>query len=112
MKDAVQTQLSELGKHVRNARISDDSKQTTLWCVSKLPGLYADFCQTNDSRYGDEIARLVQGALDDLANGKTASKETMKLGASITERLRSLHEESGIPHLRLKSPRTPASRSR
>jgi hypothetical protein len=104
MKDAVQVQLTNLGNDVRQAAISDASKQTTLWCVSKLPILYAKFCQTYESRYGDEIARLVQGALDDLANSETASKETMKLGASITKRLRLLHEESGIPGLNLKLP--------
>jgi len=112
MKDPVQVQLARLGNDVRRAAISDASKQTTLWCVSKLPILYAKFCQTYESRYGDEISRLVQGALDDLADSKTASKETMKLGASITERLRFLHEESGIPVLKLKSARTSASRSR
>jgi hypothetical protein len=106
MKDAVQVQLTKLGNHVRDAAISDASKQTTLWCVSKLPVLYAKFCQTYESRYGDEISRLVQGALDDLANSKTASKETIKLGASIAERLRLLHEQSGIPVLNLKSSRT------
>jgi hypothetical protein len=112
MKDAVQVQLTKLGDQVRDAAISDASKQTTLWCVSKLPVLYAQFCQNYESRYGDEITRLVQGALDDLAYSNTASKETMKLGSSITERLRLLHEQSGIPVLNIKSSRTTSSRSR
>jgi len=112
MKDAVQVQLTKLGDQVRDAAISDDSKQTTLWCVSKLPVLYTQFCQNYESRYGDEITRLVQGALDDLAYSNTASKETMKLGASITERLRLLHEQSGIPVLNIKASRTTPSRSR
>jgi hypothetical protein len=110
MEDVVQVQLTKLGNHVQDAAISADSKQTTLWCVSKLPILYAKFCQTYESRYGDEITRLVQGALDDLANSKTACKETMKLGANITERLRLLHEQSGIPVLNLKSSRSAAGR--
>ena len=112
MRDVLQVQLAKLGDDVRRAAISDDSKQTTLWCVGQLPILYAKFCQTYESRYGEEITRLVQGALDDLASSKTASTETQKLGASITQRLRLLHEQSGIPGLNLKSPRTPAPRSR
>ena len=106
MKDPVQVQLARLGNDVRRAAISDASKQTTLWCVSKLPPLYAKFCQTYESRYGDEITRLVQVALNDLANSKTASKETQKLGVKITERLRLLHAQSGIPDLNIKSLRT------
>jgi len=106
MKDYIQAQLLELGNDVRKAAIPDASKQTTLWCVDKMPLLYAQFCQTNESRYGDELKRLVQGALDDLANGTTASGETQKLGASITERLRALHEREGIPSLNLRTPRT------
>jgi len=112
MKDPVQLQLAKLGSQVRAAAISDAGKQTTLWCVSKLPPLYAKFCETNESRYGDEITRLVQGALDDLTNSETSCQETVKLGASITERLRLLHEQSGIPVLNLKSLRTSPSRSR
>jgi hypothetical protein len=112
MKDAVQVQLAKLGNEVRDAAIPDASKRTTLWCVGKLPVLYAKFRETYESRYGEEITRLVQAALDDLANSKIACKETMKLRTSITECLRLLHEQSGIPVLNIKSSGTSASGSR
>src|SRR5437868_2350443 len=65
-----------------------------LWCVAKLPTLYAKYRLTYESRYGEEITRLVQGALNDLVNSQTASTETQKLAASISKRLQLLHEQS------------------
>jgi len=112
MENALQVQLAKLDDAVRAAAISDASKQTTLWCVGKLPTLYAQFRLTCESRYGDEITRLVEGALDDLVNSKTACAETQKLATNITERLRRLHEQSGIPGLNFKPPRTSPPRSR
>jgi hypothetical protein len=95
-----------------NERCGPGSTDETRGSGPGCGHLYAQFCQNYESRYGDEITRLVQGALDDLAYSNTASKETMKLGSSITERLRLLHEQSGIPVLNIKSSRTTSSRSR
>src|SRR5262249_8451847 len=111
MEKAIQDQLSELGDEVRAAAIPDASKRTTLWCVDKLPSLYSQFCLTYESRYGEEISRLVQGALNEL-NSKTAGKAEQQLAASLTKRLRLLHERSGIPELNLKMPRSLPPRSR
>jgi hypothetical protein len=102
MEHAIQIQLVALGDEIRSARIPNASKQTALWCVDKLPNLYAKFRLTYESRYGEEIARLVQGALTDLVSSPTASPATQELAASMNERLRLLHEQSGIPALNLK----------
>lgn len=112
MEKAIQVQLAELGDEVRAAAIPDASKRTALWCVGKLPSLYAQFRQTYESRYGEEITRLVQGALNELLNTKTAGTAGQQLAASMTERLRLLHERSGIPSLNLKIPRPSPPRSR
>jgi hypothetical protein len=67
---------------------------------------------TYESRYGEEITRLVQGALSELFSSETASPATQQLAATISERLRLLHEQSGIPGLDLKPPRPATPRSR
>jgi hypothetical protein len=112
MEHAIQVQLVTLGDEVRSAAIPNASKRTTLWCVDKLPALYAKFRLTCESRYGEEIARLLQAALSELVSSETASPATQELAASITERLRLLHEQSGIPGLDLKPPRPAPPRSR
>lgn len=105
MKDAVPAQLSRIADEVRAAAISDASKQNMLSCIDRLPTLYAKFRLSYESRDGEEIARLLQGALDELASSKPACMATQQLGARITERIRQLHEKSGIPGLKLKAPR-------
>lgn len=105
MKDTVPVQLEKIANDVRAAAISDASKQSMLSCIDKLPTLYAKFRKSYESRDGEEIARLLQGALDDLANSKPACAATQELGTKITERIRQLHEKSGIPGLNLKAPR-------
>lgn len=112
MEHAIQVQLAELGNDVRAAAIPAASKQTTLWCVDRLPTLYANFRLTYESRYGEEITRLVQGAMNELVSSATASAATQKLAASIIERLHLLHEQTGIPKLTLKPPRPSPPRSR
>jgi hypothetical protein len=112
MEQTIQLQLAELGDEVRAAAIPDAHKRTALWCVGKLPSLYTQFRLTYESRYGEEITRLVQGALNELLDAKVAGPAGQQLAASMTERLRLLHERSGIPSLNLKLPRPAASRSR
>jgi hypothetical protein len=112
MENAIQDQLAELGDAVRSAAIPSASKEKALWCVDKLPTLYAKFRMTYESRYGDEITRLVQGALHELVSSDAASPATHELAASMTERLRLLHEQSGIPELNLKLPRPAPPRTR
>ena len=111
MNEAIHKELAALEKRVQAAAITDTCKQTALWCTKQLPALYTKFGLTNESRYGDEISRLVQALLKELQDG-TASPEAQKLGASIADRFRLVHEQLGLPVLNLKSPRPAAPRPR
>jgi hypothetical protein len=101
MDQTLQAQLAALGDEVGAAAIPDGCKHTAVWCAGRLPGLYAQFRQTSESRYGDEITRLVQAALKELATSQRARPEAEKLAASMTDRLRVLHEQFGLPGLNL-----------
>ena len=103
MDETLQTQLGRLGDEVRAAALPGECRHTALWCLGLLPALYARYRQTRESRYGDEIARLVRGVLTELAKGKTAYPEGPALAAGIPDRLRLLHEQFGLPALDLKS---------
>jgi hypothetical protein len=104
MDEALQALLAALGSEVRAAATPDGGKHTAWWCLGQLPTLYAKFHQTSDTRHGAEIARLVQGVLKELATSKSAGPERQELTARITDRLRHLHEQFGLPRLELKSP--------
>ena len=112
MSEALQAQLAVLGRKVRAAAIPEDCKHTTDWCIGKLPILYAKFRETNESRYGEEITRLVQGALKELTTSHGACPEAQKLATNITDRLRRLHERFGLPRLNLKPPAALPTRAR
>jgi hypothetical protein len=112
MDQTFQARLAELGDEVRSAAIPGDCQHTTLWCLGRLPALYAKFRQTNETRYGDEITRLVEGVLKDLVKHKKACPEAPALAGRINDRLRQLHEEFGLPGLEFKTPSAPSSRSR
>jgi hypothetical protein len=62
------------------------------------------FRQTNESRYGEEIARLFQCVLKELTKGETACPKARQLAASIPGRLQLLQEQLGLPRPDLKSP--------
>ncbi len=111
MVDSLQVHLGTLGDEVQSTAISGDHKQTAAWCIRQLPPLYAKFSQTNESRYGDEIAHLFQCVQKELTKGETACPKAQKLAESIPDRLHLLHELLGLPRLVLRSPR-PAPRSR
>lgn len=111
MAHAIQDQLAALGEEVRSAAVPDASKQTALWCVDRLPALYDKFGQSYESRYGEEISRLVRGALSELVSSETANAATQQLAERMTARLQALHDEAGIPGLNFKSARpTPPAR--
>jgi hypothetical protein len=97
---------------VDSSSLADDAKHTAVWCVRQLPALYDKFCRTNESRYGDEIARLVQAARQTLAEGSGNSPASHKLAASIPARLQSLHKRFGVPALKLDVPAAAGARSR
>ena len=110
MDEAVQALIATLGEEVRAAALPDTCNHTATWCVAQLPTLYAKFRQTNETRYAEEITRLVQGLLTELAKSKTSS--STQRGADITARFRDFHERFGLPELGLKSPPVPKTRSR
>src|ERR1700687_3620762 len=106
MSEALQAQLAVLGKKVGAATIPDGCKHTTGWCIGKLPPLYAKFRETNESRYGEEITRLVQGMLNELTTSDRSGPVAQKLATNINNRLHLLHEQFGLPVLNLNAPPT------
>ncbi len=113
MDEALQMQLALLGEEVRAAAIPPGSCQhAAAWCLKELPGLYSKFRLTNESRYGEQIARLLQGLLNELAKIGRAFPGSNTLSASIVDRVRLVHEEFGLPRLELKVPRPTPRRSR
>jgi hypothetical protein len=95
----IQAHFRELEDAVRTTSVPADRKEVIAGSVRRLSALYARFRETDESRYGDEITRLVQGVLKDLE----ACPEARKLAAAFREKLRLLHEELGLPQLALKS---------
>jgi hypothetical protein len=104
MDDALQAQLAELENEVGAAAIPDGSKHTATWCFGQLSSLYAKFRQTSESRYGDKITHLVQGMLKELTTSERACPAARNLAAGISDRLRHLHEQFGLPGLNLTPP--------
>src|SRR5262245_54014863 len=93
MDKALQAVVAALGNEVRAAAVPDSCKHTAAWCLGRLPPLYARLRQTNESRYGDEITRLVHAALKALDANQGVCPEGQRLAARIADRLRLLHEE-------------------
>jgi hypothetical protein len=97
---------------VRSTSLADDAKHAAVWCVRQLPSLYDKFRHTSESRYGDEIVRLVRAALQTLADGNGNSPASRELAASIPARLESLHQRFGVPALKFDTPAAPRACSR
>jgi hypothetical protein len=104
MGDFVKSQLAVLDGDVRDATISGDVKSTLAWCFGQLPALYGRYCESRESRYGDEITRLVVAVLMKLADGERVCPESQKLAAGISDRFRVLHVDLGLPELKLNLP--------
>ena len=111
MDQALQVQLTAIRNEVQASAIPEDCKQTALWCLGQLPALYSKFLLTNESRYGEEIGRLVRGVLAELAKGKVAQGKAQKCPISIPDRLHQFHEKNGLPGLPLRLPAVSSSRS-
>jgi hypothetical protein len=109
MHEPLRAELAAILDEVRDAAIPDACKNTVAWCVQELPALYSGLCDTQESRYADEIARLAQGLLKELAGG---GKEARKLAEDVACRLRALHERFGLPRVNVKLPAAASSRSR
>ncbi len=96
----MQAHFKKLEDAVQATAVPDGRKQFIATSVGKLAALYVKFRETSESRYGDEITRLVQWILDELQ----ACPEARKLDADFREGLRLLHEQLGLPGLTLKLP--------
>jgi hypothetical protein len=93
----VDADLQALRDLLAAAALSERSRAAALQCVGQLPRLYRGLCETYESRYADEIARLVQ-AVCRLAAGVPG------LAEAITARLRGMQERLGIPGPEFKPP--------
>jgi hypothetical protein len=105
--------ITDVEGEVVSSSLTDQSKHTAVWCVRQLPALYDKFRGTSESRYGDQITRLVRATLQTLVDGTGNSPASRELAVSIPARLQSLHQRFGIPSLKLDPPAAPVrARSR
>src|SRR6266536_2754666 len=99
MHETIQAHFNGLEVAVRTTAVPADRQEVIAGSIKRLADLYAKFRETNESRYGDEITRLVQGVLKELET----CPQARDLDAAFREKLRLLHEELGLPKLALKS---------
>src|SRR5262249_39601247 len=84
--------LAAVGGLVEAAEVPEAARQGLLWCVGQLPRLYQELVRTCESRYADEIGRVVGGVLKALAKDAAAAE-------AVVARLRGMHERLGIPRI-------------
>ena len=99
MDEAARAHLAALEDEVRAAGLSEAGQHTALWCLGQLLPRYDQYRQTRESRYGEEITRLVQAVLRMLATPPGTFPGSEALAASLLVRLHLLHEQFGIPRL-------------
>jgi hypothetical protein len=106
MDSYLQTELATIGRLVEAADVGDRARQTVLWVLNKMPLAYQQLLKTYESRYVDEIVRLVTAMRQALA--KDGAPE---LAEAIATRLTAMHARRGFPSLGLKpAPPAPAER--
>ena len=103
MHETIQAHFQALAEAVQATAIPADRQQVIATSIRRLSALYTQFRETSESRYGEEITRLVQAVLKELE----ACPEARKLDADFREGLRQLHEQVGLPALTLKPPAVP-----
>jgi hypothetical protein len=103
MHKAVQAHFEALETAVGTTAIGADRKHVIASRIGRLSGLYTRFGEANESRYFDEINGLVQLLLKELE----ACPKAQKLDPTFREKLNRLHEQLGLPPLRLKPPPAP-----
>ena len=103
MNERIRAHFAALQSALGTTTLTDERKQFVSQSVARLVSLYQQFRETNESRYGDGITKLVQAILRELE----ACPEARKLDAEFREGLRALHEELGIPTLQLKPAKAP-----
>jgi hypothetical protein len=107
MEKVLMSTLTSLSKSVEATAVSPDCKHTVAWCLGKLPALYAHYQATNESRYGDEITRLVQALIKELTRKTDECQEAYVIANGMIERFQLLHERLNLPTLVLKGPPEP-----
>jgi hypothetical protein len=108
MRKADKVDFVALADEVEATAIPADSKHTAAWCLGKLPALYTAYRQTNESRFGDEITRLVQVVMKELTRNQGSCIHAQKIATGMVRRFQLLHEKLGLPMLNLKTAPTPA----
>jgi hypothetical protein len=108
MNSYLQAELATIGRLVEAAAVGDRPRQTVLWALNKMPLAYQQLMKTYESKYVDEIVRLVTLIQKELTN-----ENAPKLAATIATRLTTMHSRRGFPSLGLKpTPPAPAKRPR
>jgi len=63
MHDSIRRHFASFLKSVQESSLPDDRKEFFAASIDRLPPMYATYRDTNDSRHGDEITRVVQTML-------------------------------------------------
>ena len=100
------TELAAIQDLVEAADIPDRPRQTIFSSLKSLPLLYHELMRTYESRYVDEIVRLVTIIRQALTNNGAR-----ELAEAIATRMTAMHSRRGFPSLGLK-PAAPAPAKR
>ncbi|MGE3807881.1 MAG: hypothetical protein AB7K24_24720 [Gemmataceae bacterium] len=111
MNSALQEQIEALANEFKQATMPDKCKATAAWCLGQLPSLYRDFYETSESRHVEQIAHLVGGMVKEF-QAATDCEDAKQFAATVPDRFSSLHEEYGLPRLKLKLSSPTPTRSR
>ena len=99
-------ELAALRTQVQSARLADDVRHASLWCVDQLPKLYEDFFRTYESRFADAILGLARAVLKRLAE-KGSGEGASRVAEAVVAQLGALHERLGLAPLALRLAATP-----
>jgi hypothetical protein len=91
MEASLLTELEGIHRVVAAARLSDEVRPSVAWCLGCLPALYGEFSRTCESRYGDEIRRLVDAVLQKVTDAAARG--------AVLDNLRAMHARLGIPYI-------------
>src|SRR5215470_234305 len=108
MDSDLQAELATIGGLVEAAAVADRARQTVHRAPKRMPLAYQQLLKTYESRYVDEIVRLVAGMRQALT--KEGAPE---LAEAIATRLTAMHSRRGFPSLGLKpAPPAPPKRAK
>jgi hypothetical protein len=103
MHEQISSHIAALQSALETTSLTQERKEYIAKAVTKLVTLYRQFRETNESRFGDSIAQVVQSILRELE----ACPEARKLDAKFRQGLHALHADLGIPRLPLKPAKEP-----